>query len=73
MREIATIAAGLITVILACACSPRPAGRDVCYAAADTDALARYVRECDGYASTSECPAAQAIEADHQKAQEACP
>lgn len=51
----------------------RAPGRDACYLQADADAMRRYVAECDGYDSTSECPAAQAIEEAHQVAQESCP
>jgi hypothetical protein len=72
--------AGAVALLLACllsapnvACTPRPAGRDVCYATADADAFRRYLDECKAYESTRDCPAAEAIEADHQKAQAVCP
>jgi len=59
-----------VTLLTGCV---RPAGRDLCYAKADAVFIAAYVEECKGHESTADCPAAARIEADHQKAQEACP
>ena len=57
----------------ACGCAePRHPERDSCYLAADEEAAREYALECAAYEDTRTCPEGDAIEARHQKAQEAC-
>lgn len=65
--------AALLALLALGGCADRPPGRDPCYLRAEAAAAKRGLDECDGYASTDECPAWPGIEADLAAAQEACP
>ena len=66
------LGAGIVLLLAGCA-PARPPERNACYAKAAADAAAAYLEQCAHYKTTRDCPAADEIEADHAKAQEACP
>jgi hypothetical protein len=62
----------LLPILALTACHPRHPERDACYIQADATAAREYMTECADYPDTRVCPAGDAIESRHEKAQEAC-